>query len=172
MIEEYNFDIWNGYPENSILFAAAGVENSDFIKYIYKNMSNNKRFNINSSDSLGLIPIHVASYTSLSNLKLIEHKGGNINSQDNDGYNCLHYAAWYGMTEIVKYLIEEKSMDANLLTLDEMNPMLLAVESGDIETVKVIMPLYDGTYYKTVLKTAKKLDDKSIYLYLKPLLKY
>lgn len=171
-VEEDNFDIWNGSPENSILFAAAGAKKPEFLKYLVNMMRLDEKFNINVSDSLGMVPLHIASYSSLENCKFLILNGASAEFVDIDGYNSLHYAAWNGKSEIVKYFLDEIGLDPNDLTDDDYNPMILAVESGDLQTVKLIAEKYDGTYYKTVLKTAKKLSDKSIYEYLKPLLKY
>lgn len=171
-VKNPTYNIWAGDPENNLLFIAAEADNTMFLSDLYSLMKDDSRFNINVEDSSSFTPLIAASYSSLKNLKFLIENGADVRHQDIEGYNALHYAAASGKSDMVEYLLTEFNFDPNAITNDEYNPMLLAVESEDITTVKLIAKNYDGTFYKTVLKTAKRLDDKTIYLYLKPLLKY
>ena len=67
--------------------------------------------------------------------------------RNNSGSNALHLAAYNGYLEVVKYLIEEKSLDFNIKNNAEKSPLLLALnnEHKDIANYIVQQMRVDGS---------------------------
>ena len=118
-------------------------------------------------DNDGWTPLHYAAITSLENVKCLVNAHANVYAKENDGYGILHVACEFGMSDIVEYLLNDLNMDIDAETDDGYTPLMLAVSSGDLKTVKLICQYEDFNFFyrKNVLKMAKK--HKDIFKYLK-----
>ncbi|GAB6030003.1 hypothetical protein CHUAL_005695 [Chamberlinius hualienensis] len=67
----------------------------------------------------------------------VEHKGVDVNSPI-DGRNPIHYAADYGQSEIIQYLLE-KGADANSVDKHGITALLAAIWEGHTKCVKLLL---------------------------------
>jgi len=69
---------------------------------------------------------------------LIESTGCDINAQIQGGRAPIHFAADYGQTEVIEYLL---SKGANINALDKhgISPLLSAIFEGHLSSVKLLL---------------------------------
>lgn len=167
-IEIKNIDIWSGHRDDNLLFYAAGSDDIRFIEYLYANMKDDDRYNINLSDSDGYFLLSAASASSKEIVKFILDKGANLNRTDRDGLNILHWAAYDGNSDVVKMLIEDYKMNPNKMSKNNESPMWMAMKGGDYATVEYLIKYYDGHHKRFMLKQTKK-SNKEFYKEVKHL---
>lgn len=64
----------------------------------------------------------------------------NIEAKDDDGWTLLHYAAWKGRKEIVKFLVNEKKANINArINSDGKKPIHAAAKKGYKEIVEFFL---------------------------------
>ena len=198
-VEIHELDIWDGHPDESLLFTAAGADHSGFLFYLLEEMASDSRFDpemvdedgltllhyaafsteenirlvlprvsdINARDSEGSTPLHNAAATSLDNLIFLISEGASPFIKNNLGMNILHIAALTGNSEVVDYSLNTLGMNADEVVINRHSPIILAIYSGDLETVKIIHEFgYDPSQKRKVLRLARRLN-KEIYEYLK-----
>jgi len=101
---------------------------------------------INEKDHHDDTPLHEACLCgNLTIVKVLLDHGADILAQNKDKEHPIHAACKEGYFEIVKEFCRRKHEDTKTLKLAEARdsrfnaPMHLAVESGDLETVKVLL---------------------------------
>jgi hypothetical protein len=130
-------DQWEGL---SPLFRAIYSQNKEAAKYLIMkgadiNGVSNKQLFISYS------PLKAAIGEKLPRIvEYLVNKGANVNEKDEDGFTALHQAALQGNAQIVSYLLQKgakKSIDG--LWLQKCTPLSLAVDSANLDTVKVLV---------------------------------
>jgi hypothetical protein len=89
----------------------------------------------NFQDANGMSALHYAATEgNLHLFKILTGHGGIFRTQSQDGSTSLHLAAYYGHSDIVKYMLEEgrddNAIDANVKDLDGSTPLHNAAYRG------------------------------------------
>ena len=111
----------------------------------------------------------ITSFNTLALVYFVEH-GLDINQRNKDQDTILHYIAYYGQYEWMKYLIS-KGADVDIRSDKDLTPLHLAVNQGYFKMVKI---LYDngadinskGQYGKTALHLAASNGHYQIVVFL------
>lgn len=96
--------------------------------------------------------------------------GANIKELDKKNRSCLHYGCFYGLDQIVDYIISNQLIDINSLDSNKQTPLHAAVACADPQekkTVSVVKLLLDNN--ATILSTNS--DNKQISLHVAACLK-
>ena len=98
--------------------------------------------NIHAKDSDGLSLLQVAMKNNqIDVLTELLKREVDISNVDSCGISALHWASWTGQEAILELLIKNKRMDYELLNAvdkDNMTPLMLAVQKGHIQCVKLL----------------------------------
>jgi hypothetical protein len=106
------------------LIRRTGRHNYEEVKLLIEN-----GVNVNSQNTFGRTPLHVAVESGNLNLvKLLIEKGANLDIQDRDGRTPLHMAAMSNSLDIVKLLIE-KGADVNVKDRNGQIPLQIGLRS-------------------------------------------
>jgi len=101
-----------------------------------------KRANVNSADSYGLAPLHLAVCCKDVDLSFIEHlieKGADVNLKNtSDGWRGLHYAISCGSDDVARLLIE-KGAEVNAIADDGTTPLILAAQNDSVFIAKLLL---------------------------------
>ena len=101
-----------------------------------------KGANVNSADSFGLAPLHLAVCCENVDLSFIEHlieKGADVNLKNtSDGWRGLHYAISCGADDMARLLIE-KGADVNAIADDGTTPLILAAKIDSVFIAKLLL---------------------------------
>lgn len=84
-----------------------------------------------------------ASDNNIERVKEFLALGHTVNDRDGNGYTCMHAAASYGHTDLLRYLVNECNGDINIQDTDGDTP-LHVVE--DLKTAKVIVGELKANY--------------------------
>ena len=129
----------NGFTEVVELLLESSKAN--FINRVYNHPD--------TCDVFGRLPLHLICMENTFNFKLslternelvktLLSQTSNVNQKEFDGNTALHYAAYCGLLELVKILVEKCDVNIrNGLYL----PIDLAIIRNDVEIVKVLAPL-------------------------------
>jgi len=71
-------------------------------------------------------------------VKRLLEKGANINAKDNIGWTPLHFAAYHGITDIVRLLLEHGA-DINARDADGLTPLHIAAALGHVDAVRLLL---------------------------------
>jgi ankyrin repeat protein len=107
--------------------------------------------------------MYTALVGDLPRTQQILSKGARVNQP---GWSALHYAAIKGHTKIVSLLIS-KGANVNEHSPDGDTPLILAVRSGDVDTVQALIkagadPLLSNFKAQNAIETAKSEGRKSL----------
>ncbi|XP_055970032.1 ankyrin repeat and SOCS box protein 3 isoform X1 [Sorex fumeus] len=101
-----------------------------------------KGHSIDIADNRGWMPIHEAAYhNSVECLQMLIHADSSenyIKTKTFEGFCALHLASSQGHWKIVQMLLEAGA-DPNVTTSEETTPLFLAVESGQIDVLKLLL---------------------------------
>lgn len=97
----------------------------------------------------GLTCLHLAAMGGYINImQLLLNGRANVNATEGkSGRTVLHFAADWGNTAMVKFLLSQRSIDPNVRTYAGLSPMLLAVGRRNSEVVSEL--LNSGALYET-----------------------
>ena len=96
---------------------------------------------VNSKEGSELIALLVSGNVTIEQVeKFINKFPDKINNTNpsSDNYTALHYAAWDGFDDIVKFLIDNKA-SVNFVGSDERTPIHLATANNHVECVKLLI---------------------------------
>lgn len=65
-------------------------------------------------------------------------------SEYGEGYRPVHYAAYNGHLDVLKYLIEVQRVDVNARTAAGCTPLFLAAQQGHTRAVKYLIQCNQG----------------------------
>jgi hypothetical protein len=68
-----------------------------------------------------------------------DHPDLNVNWKNVSGWTALHYASWYGHSEVVKLFLAHPAINVNVLTKAGSTPLLLSCSSGKVSVVQVLL---------------------------------
>jgi len=92
------------------------------------------RANPRLRNPLGETPLMMAAVQGhLGIVQALFKAGGDVSS--GQGWSALHYAAWRGHADVCKFLLENGA-DIDARGPNGITPVMMAVRSGDLETVK------------------------------------
>jgi len=74
---------------------------------------------------------------------LIEIEDIDVNSQNNEGFSALHFAAQYGLNEIVESLTNHPCININIETENGWTPLHAATQFGWKDIVKMLLKVSD-----------------------------
>ena len=95
---------------------------------------------VTTADYLSRTPIHSAVRNGNEHVtNILMQYGANINAQDKYGYTALHYAAMYGITNAVRSFLECGADVLSKCFVNELQPLHVAAERGDIEMIKLLV---------------------------------
>lgn len=87
-----------------------------------------------------MAPLHIASISDLACTKVLcQHPQIEINAQDTKGHTALHLAVKHQQYDIVKYLLEETSIDRSVLDCRNRTAYDIATSHNYTE----ILPLFN-----------------------------
>lgn len=122
------------------------------------------KIDVNLPNSHNETPLmYTALVGDLPRTQQILSKGARVNQP---GWSALHYAAIKGHTKIVSLLIS-KGANVNEHSPDGDTPLILAVRSGDVDTVQALIkagadPLLSNFKAQNAIETAKSEGRKSL----------
>jgi ankyrin repeat protein len=132
-IDEPNSGKWSATPLYWSLFSC---------KFEAAELLLEKGANVNSTDSFGSSPLHMAVCCKDVDISLIEHliqKGADVNYKNtSDGLTSLHYAISSGSDDVARLLIE-KGADVNALDHDGTTPLILAAKNDSVFIAKLLL---------------------------------
>ena len=97
---------------------------------------------IEAKDDLGRSPLHWACRSgALATVKMLVKAGAGVRVTDTDGDTCLIFAAYFGHTETVRYIVSFPEVDVNHKDTDGNTALLLAASHGHTETVRYLVNL-------------------------------
>jgi hypothetical protein len=70
---------------------------------------------------------------------LRDHPDLDINWEDDEGWTVLHFASYWGRTEIVKLLLDHPFINVNVQMTGGATPFLLCCLSGEVEVVQMLL---------------------------------
>ncbi|WP_128331072.1 ankyrin repeat domain-containing protein [Apibacter sp. HY039] len=117
-------DFWKNKPEVQV------------VETEIKNGNNPVEFNDRKFDAVSVAILNDAPLETIK--YLLSQKGNDVNKLTHDNRIYLHWAAYRGNIELIKYLIEKKS-DINLEDSHGLTPLVFAANAGqtDIEIYKL-----------------------------------
>lgn len=122
------------------------------------------KIDVNLPNAFNETPLMYAALVGdLPRTQQILSKGANVNQT---GWSALHYAAIKGHTKIVSLLIS-KGANVNEHAPDGDTPLILAVRSGDVDTVQALIkagadPLLSNFKAQNAIETAKSEGRRSL----------
>ena len=136
-IDEPNPGNWSATP---LYWSIWSVTNN--CKFEAAELLLKKGANVNSADSFGLAPLHLAVCCKDVDLSFIEHlieKGADVNLKNtSDGWRGLHYAISCGSDDVARLLIE-KGAEVNAIADDGTTPLILAAKNDDVFIAKLLL---------------------------------
>ena len=88
----------------------------------------------------GLTPLNAAAYHGdLATFKIILGMGGDLNIGDNEGSLPLHNASAGGQLEIVRFLLEDQKVDANIRDDFDVTALHFAAGRGYVEICQLLL---------------------------------
>ena len=132
-VELHELDIWEGHPDESLLFTAAGADHSGFLFYLLEEMASDSRFDPEMADEDGLTLLHYAAVSTEENIRLVLPHVSDVNSRDSEGSTPLHNAAATSLENLTLLISEGASpfIKNNL----GMNILHVAALTGNSEVV-------------------------------------
>ena len=136
-VDEPNPGNWSATPLYWSLWSATNNCKFEAAELLLK-----KGANVNSADSFGLAPLHLAVCCKDVDLSFIEHlieKGADVNLKNtSDGWRGLHYAISCGSDDVARLLIE-KGADVNAIADDGTTPLILAAKNDSVFIAKLLL---------------------------------
>jgi ankyrin repeat protein len=122
------------------LFFAAESGKANVVEYLLNNGAD-----ANIPDAGKRVPLHVAAQAGdLESVKLLLPKTTDgINVKENYDYTPLFFAAESGKANVVEYLLNNGA-DANIPDAGKRVPLHVAAQTGDMESVKLLLPKTTG----------------------------
>jgi ankyrin repeat protein len=109
------------------------------------------KVNLNQVGRCGYTPLRIAAANGHTEIvELLIHAGAHVDTTHN---NSLVTASWNGYTNIAKILLDHHA-DVNSQNLDGWTPMMVAVNTDNLELVKLLIH-YNIDYTKTVIRDSK-----------------
>tara|TARA_R110002050_G_scaffold81205_6_gene173601 strand:+ start:2100 stop:2486 length:387 start_codon:yes stop_codon:yes gene_type:complete len=101
-----------------------------------------KAVSINHQDSDNLqTPLHVACIEGrLDLVKVLLKAGAQPNIRDSSGWTPLHCAAKQGHLRICEALLQNKHIDAGVLTIEKTSPLYYMVRKGPANEKVIVLP--------------------------------
>jgi ankyrin repeat protein len=122
-----------------------------------------KGADVNSEDTNGMTPLHMASQKGHHDVAefLIEN-GAKVNNKDHFGSTPLFRASMWGHLKVVELLLS-KGADVNAKDTDDASPLTMASKGGHTEVVKLLLTNGATIDEKTIFfanKEMKRILDK------------
>lgn len=104
-------------------------------------LSKNEDISNSVKDGKSLLHLSIEKQGDMKTFKWLVEKGANIYATDKDGCNILHYAAHFGRTDIVEYLIEHHSVNENINKQDNNGNTALhySVKGGFYDITQILL---------------------------------
>ncbi|KAL3714430.1 hypothetical protein ACJRO7_006369 [Eucalyptus globulus] len=119
---------------NTLLHAAA--ENSDNVRAIIDFVPEHL---ISCKNSKGETPLHIAARAGIVGaVELLLHRGG-LTCTDHNGNSALHEAVRHRRYEVIRKLVNEDPNPLYRQNKESKSPWCVAIETGDIEVLKVLL---------------------------------
>ena len=95
---------------------------------------------IDTKNSDGHSPLHIASRSGeLANVKILVEAGAGVRVADNRGITCLIFAAAWGHTETVRYLVGLPDVDVNHRDISNNTALHRALQGKHTDVVEVLI---------------------------------
>lgn len=127
------------YPQSgeNVLDAAAECMNGKLIAKLFIDIA---KLDINQPNDLGVTPLMISTANEEIFHTLVAGGTFDLNTQDSDGFNLLHAAARGGLTSVIQFILDNGGMNQiNSRSTEGITPLLLAVHSGHLASVKMIL---------------------------------
>ncbi|KAK6174045.1 hypothetical protein SNE40_017391 [Patella caerulea] len=122
-----------------LLHYSCGHGITETVKYLI----NDHGLDVNHKDKNGCAPAIYCAASKINpvdKLKVLSLKGGNLDAVDSKNCNLLHYSCAEGVTETVKYLVNEIGLGVNDKNIDDWTPAMYCAASkiNPVEKLKFL----------------------------------
>lgn len=131
---------------------------------VYMVLANHAKVDVNLANRYDETPLMYAAITGNIELaKVLIKRGAKVNRL---GWAPLHYAAIKGNTKMVEFLLQQGALP-NAPAADGSSPLIAAVTSGKLETVKVLLkagadPKAVNQQFKNAIDVAREMKREHI----------
>ncbi len=108
-----------------------------------------KAIDVDAKDKHGQTALHWAVEHKVDLVKYLVEHGADVNMPDKNGWTVILKAVYYGVDEVVKYLVEVCKVDVNAPRADGVTLLHVAAKTGNIEIVKFLVDNEAGINAKT-----------------------